>query len=133
MLPEKWRATDEADGGHLEGADRCRQIYLKLVEVFNQLLGRCHDCQGLMSVRCEGRELRRCCRCAHEAGECVVCGKAWERRHNANSNTHAESKRCKKARKRAAPTTSVTNMHELGRNFVEEVLDVRETEASTAA
>ena len=26
---------------------------------------------------------------------------------------------------------SVTNMHELGRNFVEEVIDVRETEAAT--
>ena len=28
-------------------------------------------------------------------------------------------------------TISATNMHELGRNFVEEVIDVRETEAAT--
>ena len=69
---------------------------------------------------CEGCELRRCCRCAHEAGECIVCRQAWERQHKANGNAHSESKRYKKTRKRAAPTTSVTNMHELGRNFVEE-------------
>ena len=61
-----------------------------------------------------------------------MCGKIWEGQHNANSNAHYESKWCKKARKRAAPMTRVTNMHELGRNFVEEVHDVKETEASTA-
>ena len=139
-LPEKWRTIDEADEGHLEGVDRCRQLCFKLVKVLNQLGGRCLcnsvDCQELKNARCEGCELRWCCRCAHEAGECIVCEQAWARQHKANGNAHSESKNCKKIRKRTAPTTSVTNMHELGRNFVEEVLDesldVRETEASTA-
>ena len=134
-LPEKWRTIDEADEGHLEGVDRCRQLCFKLVKVLNQLGGRCLcnsvDCQELKNARCEGCELRWCCRCAHEAGECIVCEQAWARQHKSNGTAHSESKNCKKIRKRTAPTTSVTNMHELGRNFVEEVLDVRESKAST--
>ena len=31
--------SGETDEGHLEGAGRCRQLCLKLVEVLNQLLG----------------------------------------------------------------------------------------------
>jgi hypothetical protein len=61
-----------------------------------------------------------------------MCGKAWERQHTINMSTHSENKWCKQARKRVAQTISVANMHELGRNFVEEVLDVEATEARTA-
>jgi hypothetical protein len=32
-LPEEWQLIDEADKGHLEEGDRCRQLCLKLVTV----------------------------------------------------------------------------------------------------
>jgi altronate dehydratase len=68
----------------------------------------------------------------HETGECRVCGQAWERQQKANDNAHSDGKKCTNARTWAAPTTSTANMHALGRNFVQEVLDVRETERNTA-
>jgi len=60
-------------------------------------------------------------------------GQAWERQHKTNGNAHSESRRCKKIRKRAAPTTSVTNMNGLGRNFVEEARQRRLLRGTTSS
>ena len=131
-LPEGWQAIKEIDEGHLEGTGHCRQFCLELVELLNRHRERCRGCQGRKNARCVGCGLQRCRKCAHETGECRVCGQAWEWQQEASDNAHSEGKKGTNARKRAASTTSTANMHELGRNFVEEVLDVRETEASTA-
>ena len=131
MLPTKRWEVAEAGGGHLEEGDRCRQLCCEFIDMLNQHWGRCHGFQGRTSKRCEGCELRRCSRCTHKASECVVCGTAWEGQHHTISDAYSENQQFKKSRKRGAPTISVTNMHELGRNFVEEVIDVRETETAT--
>ena len=130
-LPEEWQLIDEADKGHLEEGDRCRQLYLKLVTVLNRLDGRCRECQGRKHAWCKGCKLCWCRRCAHETGECIVCGQAWGRQREADGNAHSGSGNGKRTRKRRAPMSSARNMHGLGRTFVEEVLDVREVQSST--
>ena len=53
-LPEKWQLIGEADEGHLEEGDRCRQLCLKLVTVLNRLDGRCRECQERKHAWCKG-------------------------------------------------------------------------------
>ena len=130
-LPETWQRIDEADEGHLEDGDRCRQLCLKLVTVFNRLVGSCSECQGRKHAWCKECKLSQCRRCAHETGECMVCGQAWDRQREDDGNAHLSGGNGKRTRKRRVPISSATNMHELGRTFVEEVLDVREVQTST--
>ena len=130
-LSETWQRIDEADEGHLEDGDRCRQLCLKLITVLNRLGGRCSKCQELKHAWCKECKLYQCGRCAHETGECMVCGQAWDRQREDDGNAHFSSGNGKRTRKRIVPMSSATNMHELGRTFVEEVLDVREVQTST--
>ena len=100
----------------MEGGDRCRQLCLKLVTMLNRLDGRCRECQGRLS--------------AHHALTRLMCA-PWDMQREAGGNAFSGSGNGQKTRKRIAPMSSATNMHELGRTFVEEVLDVREAQTST--
>ena len=75
--------------------------------------------------------LRRCGRCLSENGKCEVCQTAWEVQLSAADSSHCAGEGSRRTRAKVTLEASRMNMHELGRNFVEEVVDVREVKVST--
>ena len=72
-----------------------------------------------------------CRRCSGENGKWAVYPTVCEVWPNTDDSSHSAGEWGRRRRaKTSTLTADMVNMHELGKNFVEEVIEVREAEAS---
>ena len=74
--------------------------------------------------------MRTCGQCLIGNGECEVCQTAGEVRPNTDDNSHPAGEGGRRKRAKIAQAADMVNMHELGKNFVERVIDVRQEKVS---
>jgi hypothetical protein len=122
-LPPGWGATwTERGCGELEGTltDQRQLVvsYLRAMEVG------CAKCQVRYMGTCQQCQLKWCTLCQQDKVECDVCGvpltlTADLGASGAKASTQRPAKRLRDAE------VTIVNMHRLGENFVEKVIDVR--------